>query len=99
MSEAVEFDVPEYITVGQKSITLTYDGKDFTIKKPSAMKLVDIKEAADKIDVETQIRELIQFQIDVLVDLGLEKPVAEALDISTLKNTFASLSKDVSKKK
>jgi hypothetical protein len=93
------FKMPEYLQVKQKHVELDYDGKVFLIKKPSALKLVDIHEEGQKIDGEKELKRLIQYQINALIDLGLDKVVAESLDLSTLKNTFTSLSQDPQPKK
>lgn len=89
----------EYLEIKQKEIVLEYDGKKYFIKKPSALKLVDIHEAGKEIDAEKELRKLIQYQIQTLIDLGLDKVVAEALDLSSLKNCFMALSQDPVKKK
>lgn len=93
------FNLPDYLEVKQKHIELKYDGKTYHIKKPSALKLVDIHEEGTKIDAEKELKKLIQHQIDALVSLGLDRAVAEELDLSTLKNTFQSLSQDPTPKK
>lgn len=87
------------VEIGQREIVLTLDGKKYAIKKPSALKLVDIHEAGKKINSDESVRELVLFQIQALVDLGLPKEVAEDLDISTLRECFTSLSGDPVKKK
>lgn len=89
----------DYLEVKQKEIVLDYDGKKYSIKKPSALKLVEIHEAGQQIDVEKELRKLIQYQIQTLVDLGLDKIIAESLDLSTLKSCFMALSQDPVKKK
>lgn len=89
----------EYLEVKQKEVILDYDGKKYSIKKPSALKLVEIHDSGKKIDAETNLKDMVQFQINTLIDLGLDKDVAESLDLSTLKNTFISLSQDPVKKK
>ena len=92
------FDI-EYLEVKKKEVILDYDGHKYTIKKPSALKLIDIHEEGKKIDVNVELKKLVEFQIQTLVDLGLSKEVAEGLDLSTLKNCFMSLSQDPIKKK
>lgn len=89
----------EYLEVKQKEVVLDYDGHKYTIKKPSALKLIEIHEEGNKIDTQTELKRLVQFQIQVLIDLGLPKEVAEVLDLSTLKNSFMALSQDPIKKK
>lgn len=89
----------EYLEVKQKEIVLDYDGKKYSIKKPSALKLVEIHEDGKKIDTQTELKKLVEFQINCLIDLGLEKNIAESLDLSTLKNCFMALSQDPVKKK
>lgn len=93
------FQLPEYLEVKQKHIELKYDGKTYHIKKPSALKLVDIHEEGMKIDAEKELKKLIQHQVNTLISLGLDKAIAEELDLSTLKNTFQSLSQDPQTKK
>lgn len=92
------FDV-EYLEVKQKEVVLDYDGKKYSIKKPSALKLIDIHEAGQKIDTATELKKLVQFQIQTLVDLGLDPAIGNELDLSTLKNCFMALSQDPVKKK
>jgi hypothetical protein len=89
----------EYLEVKQKEIILDYDGKKYSIKKPSALKLVDIHTDGGKIDAQTDLKGLVLFQIQTLIDLGLPKELADSLDLSTLKNCFMSLSQDPVKKK
>lgn len=89
----------EYLEVKHKEIVLSYDGKKYSIKKPSALKLVDIHEEGKTIDVSTELKKLVEFQIKVLIDLGLDSDIAESLDLSTLKNCFLALSQDPVKKK
>jgi hypothetical protein len=92
-------ELPEFLEITQKEVILSYDGKKYFIKKPSALKLIDIHEAGQSIDTEKELRKLIQFQIDTLVSLGLDKVIAEALDLSSLKASFMALSQDPVKKK
>lgn len=89
----------DYLEITQKQVVLTYDEKKYFIKKPSALKLIEIHEEGQKIDTEKELKKLVKFQIDTLVSLGLDKVIAEDLDISTLKSCFMALSQDPVKKK
>lgn len=93
------FQLPEYLVVTQKNVTLTLDGKEYTFKKPSALKLIDIHEDGSKIDANKEIKKLVEFQIKALIDLGLDASIANELDLGTLKSCFMALSVDSSKKK
>ena len=93
------FSGQDYLEIKDDVVIFSYKGINYEIRKPSALELVDMHEDGKKINVETELKKLVEYQIASLVKLGLPESVAIQLDISRLKNCFMSLSAEPSKKK
>jgi len=97
MSEV--FICPEYIEIKEDEIILSHKSEKHEIRKPSALELADIHDEGKKIDPENNLRDLLNFQIKVLVDLGLDEKIAKTLNLNKIRNCFVALNKEPDKKK